>query len=58
MVAFGDMPNDLEMLTWAGSSYAMANAHPEVLAATPARTAANSEDGVAVVIERILEEQA
>ena len=27
-VAFGDMPNDLPMLEWAGTSYAMANAHP------------------------------
>ena len=31
VVAFGDMPNDLPMLTWAGTSYAMANAHPSVL---------------------------
>ncbi|MBZ4323196.1 Cof-type HAD-IIB family hydrolase [Streptomyces huiliensis] len=54
VVAFGDMPNDLEMLGWAGTSYAMANAHPEVLAATTHRTAANNEDGVAAVIEQIL----
>ncbi|AKH83457.1 hydrolase [Streptomyces sp. CNQ-509] len=54
VVAFGDMPNDLEMLTWAGRSYAMANAHPEVLAATTYRTAANEDDGVAVVIEQLL----
>ncbi|MEU4209890.1 HAD hydrolase family protein [Streptomyces sp. NPDC026206] len=54
VVAFGDMPNDLEMLSWAGTSYAMANAHPEVLAATTYRTAANTEDGVAAVIEQIL----
>lgn len=54
VVAFGDMPNDLEMLSWAGTSYAMANAHPEVLAATTHRTAANTEDGVAAVIEQIL----
>ena len=33
VVAFGDMPNDLPMLAWAGTSYAMANAHPTVLAA-------------------------
>ncbi len=32
VVAFGDMPNDLPMLTWAGHGVAMANAHPEVLA--------------------------
>ncbi|WKX71585.1 HAD family hydrolase [Streptomyces sp. XD-27] len=54
VMAFGDMPNDLEMLTWAGTSYAMANAHPAVLAATTHRTAANNEDGVAAVIERVL----
>lgn len=54
VVAFGDMPNDLEMLTWAGTSYAMGNAHPDVLATASGRTAANNEDGVAVVIEQIL----
>ncbi|MFJ9415010.1 Cof-type HAD-IIB family hydrolase [Streptomyces sp. NPDC101227] len=57
VVAFGDMPNDIEMLSWAGTSYAMANAHPDVLAATTRRTASNNDDGVAVVIERILSAQ-
>ncbi|MFE3549915.1 HAD hydrolase family protein [Streptomyces kronopolitis] len=56
VVAFGDMPNDIEMLTWAGTSYAMANAHPDVLAATTRHTASNNDDGVAVVIEQILAE--
>ncbi|WP_172382895.1 Cof-type HAD-IIB family hydrolase [Streptomyces sp. MNP-20] len=54
VVAFGDMPNDVEMLSWAGVSYAMGNAHPDVIAAASGRTVANNEDGVAVVIERIL----
>jgi Cof subfamily protein (haloacid dehalogenase superfamily) len=54
VVAFGDMPNDVEMLTWAGTSYAMGNAHPDVIAAASGRTVANNEDGVAVVIEQIL----
>ncbi|WP_245795710.1 Cof-type HAD-IIB family hydrolase [Actinacidiphila alni] len=54
VVAFGDMPNDLAMLSWAGTSYAVANAHPRVLEATTHRTASNDEDGVARVIERIL----
>ncbi|MCX4994712.1 HAD hydrolase family protein [Streptomyces longwoodensis] len=58
VVAFGDMPNDLEMLTWAGRSYAMGNAHPDVLAAASGRTAANNEDGVALVIEQLLAEHA
>ncbi|MEU5180123.1 HAD-IIB family hydrolase [Streptomyces longwoodensis] len=58
VVAFGDMPNDLEMLTWAGRSYAMGNAHPDVLAAASGRTADNNEDGVALVIEQLLAERA
>ncbi|MGW7311703.1 Cof-type HAD-IIB family hydrolase [Streptomyces sp. NPDC054854] len=58
VVAFGDMPNDVEMLRWAGTSYAMGNAHPDVIAAASGRTVANNEDGVAVVIERILAERA
>ena len=57
VMAFGDMPNDVEMLTWAGRSYAMANAHSDVLAATTGVTDANNDDGVAVVIERLLAEQ-
>ena len=54
VVAFGDMPNDLAMLEWAGTAYAVANAHPAVLAATTHRTASNEDDGVARVIERIV----
>jgi hydroxymethylpyrimidine pyrophosphatase-like HAD family hydrolase len=45
------------MLTWAGTSYAMGNAHPAVIAAASGRTVANNEDGVAVVIEKILAER-
>jgi hypothetical protein len=48
------MPNDLSMLTWAGRSYAMGNAHPEVAAAADALTLTNEQDGVAVVLERLL----
>ncbi|MBX6381939.1 MAG: HAD family hydrolase [Microbispora sp.] len=51
VIAFGDMPNDLPMLTWAGTSYAVANAHPDVLAAVDHVTAANNDDGVALVLE-------
>lgn len=57
VVAFGDMPNDVEMLTWAGQSYAMGNAHPDVLAAASGQTVDNNDDGVAVVIERMLAER-
>jgi Cof subfamily protein (haloacid dehalogenase superfamily) len=54
VVAFGDMPNDLPMLTWAGTAYAVANAHPDVLAAVDRVTASNDEDGVAAALEAIL----
>jgi Cof subfamily protein (haloacid dehalogenase superfamily) len=53
VVAFGDMPNDLEMLVWAGRGVAVANAHPDVLAAVNEVTASNDDDGVAEVLERL-----
>ncbi|MFJ1794736.1 Cof-type HAD-IIB family hydrolase [Kitasatospora griseola] len=52
-VAFGDMPNDLPMLAWAGTAVAVANAHPDVLAVVGQVTAANSDDGVARHLERL-----
>ncbi|MGI8856471.1 MAG: HAD family hydrolase [Thermomicrobiales bacterium] len=54
VIAFGDMPNDLPMLAWAGHSVAVANAHPDVLAAVDEVTAANGDDGVAVVLEQLV----
>ncbi|MGA9857590.1 MAG: HAD family hydrolase [Solirubrobacteraceae bacterium] len=54
VVAFGDMPNDLPMLTWAGHGVAVANAHEDVLAAADEVTASNDEAGVAQVLERLL----
>jgi Cof subfamily protein (haloacid dehalogenase superfamily) len=53
VTAFGDMPNDLPMLTWAGTSYGVANAHPLVLAAVTHKTSRNDDDGVAEVLERL-----
>jgi hydroxymethylpyrimidine pyrophosphatase-like HAD family hydrolase len=50
VVAFGDMPNDLPMLAWAGTSYAMANAHESVRATADHVAPANTDDGVAVVL--------
>jgi hydroxymethylpyrimidine pyrophosphatase-like HAD family hydrolase len=52
VIAFGDMPNDVEMLRWAGHGVAMANAHPAVRAAADEITGPNTEDGVAQVLER------
>lgn len=54
VVAFGDMPNDLQLLAWAGLGVAVANAHPLLLEAADEVTASNDDDGVALVIERIL----
>jgi hypothetical protein len=42
------------MLDWAGYSIAPANAHPEVLARVDEVTASNDDDGVALVIEKLL----
>jgi hydroxymethylpyrimidine pyrophosphatase-like HAD family hydrolase len=53
VVAFGDMLNDLPMLAWAGHAVAVANAHPDVLAAADEITASNDNDGVALVLERL-----
>ena len=52
VVAFGDMPNDVPMLRWAGLGVAMGNAHPEAMAAADEVTAPNTDDGVARVLER------
>jgi Cof subfamily protein (haloacid dehalogenase superfamily) len=53
VVAFGDYPNDIPLLTWAGLGVAMGNAHPDVLAIADEVTATNDEDGVALVLERL-----
>jgi Cof subfamily protein (haloacid dehalogenase superfamily) len=52
VVAFGDMPNDVPMLDWAGLGVAMGNAHPDAVAAADEVTASNTDDGVARVLER------
>ncbi|GGU19581.1 hydrolase [Lentzea flava] len=53
VIAFGDMPNDLSVLGWAGTAYAMGNAHPAVKRACVNHAPPNTEDGVAQVIERL-----
>jgi Cof subfamily protein (haloacid dehalogenase superfamily) len=58
VVAVGDMPNDLAMLEWAGTAVAVANAQQSVLDAADEVTASNTDDGVAVLLERILAAQA
>jgi Cof subfamily protein (haloacid dehalogenase superfamily) len=58
VVAFGDMPNDIPMLRWAGHAVVVDNAHPEVLRVAHEVTASNEKDGVAIVLERLLESSA
>jgi Cof subfamily protein (haloacid dehalogenase superfamily) len=53
VIAFGDMPNDLAMLRWAGTSYAMANGHPTTIAAAQHTAPRHDEDGVAQVLEEL-----
>ncbi|MET7439817.1 HAD family hydrolase [Streptomyces sp. NPDC004082] len=53
-IAFGDMPNDVPMFAWASYGVAMANAHAELKAVADEVTSSNEEDGIAVVLERLL----
>ena len=54
IVAIGDMPNDISMLRWAGTSYAVGNAHPAVRAAADEVVVTNDDHAVAIVIENLL----
>lgn len=52
--AFGDMPNDIPMLEWAGTGIAVANAHETVRAIANRVTASNDNDGVATALAPLL----
>lgn len=54
VIAFGDMPNDIPMLTWAGTGYAMSGGHPDAIAAASRQAPPCDQDGVAQVIETLL----
>ncbi len=54
LMVFGDYNNDLEMLALADYSFAMANAHPNVLRAARYKTGSNEEQGVEQVLEQLL----
>ena len=54
VLAFGDMPNDVPMLRWAGRGIAVANAHPQARAAADGYTLSNVDDGVAAYLERLV----
>lgn len=53
--AFGDMPNDIPMLRWAGRGIAVDNAHAELLAIADDVCPTNERDGVATVLERLID---
>jgi len=54
VVAIGDNHNDVTMLQWAGTGYAMGNAEASVKQEADAVLPTNDEDGVAVLIESLL----
>lgn len=51
---FGDMPNDLPLFAWSGWACAVANGHPDVLAAADKVGASNDNNGVARSVRRLL----
>ncbi|GLY04925.1 MULTISPECIES: HAD family hydrolase [Actinoplanes] len=53
VVAFGDMPNDIPLLAWAGRGVAMGNAHPALRAVADDVTVTNDDDGVATYLSRL-----
>lgn len=54
VMAFGDGDNDLEMLGWAGQSYAMGNGSANAKAAAKHVTGTNRDAGVAQAVEAYL----
>jgi hydroxymethylpyrimidine pyrophosphatase-like HAD family hydrolase len=54
VVAFGDMPNDIPMLAWAGRAVAVANAHPAVCEVADEMTLSNDDDGVAAYLDKLM----
>ena len=54
-VSFGDNPNDFSMLEWCGRSFAMADGHPDGPKYAKGVAGPCEEDGVAIIIEQLLE---
>ena len=54
LMVFGDYNNDLEMLELSDYSFAMANAHPNVLKTAKYTTHSNDDFGVERILERLL----
>jgi hydroxymethylpyrimidine pyrophosphatase-like HAD family hydrolase len=54
-IAFGDGENDVELLEWAGYGVAVGNAHERVKAIADWVCPSASEEGVAQVLEALLD---
>jgi len=54
VLAFGDMPNDAEMLAWAGRGYVVANGHQSMKDCGFTHAASNAHDGVGRTILQLL----
>jgi len=54
-VSFGDNPNDFSMLQWCSRSYAIADGHPDAQIHAKDVTEPHMEDGVAKIIEKLLD---
>lgn len=54
VIAFGDMPNDAEMLAWAGRGYVVANGHNSMKGCGFTEVASNKDDGVGRTILELL----
>jgi hydroxymethylpyrimidine pyrophosphatase-like HAD family hydrolase len=54
-VSFGDNPNDFSMLQWCGRSYAMADGHADGPKYAKDVAIAHGDDGVAIIIEQLLQ---
>lgn len=57
-VAFGDMPNDLDMLRWVGRGYVVPGAHPRLLACGLPVIDGDQTDAVGRTVLRLLAERA
>jgi hydroxymethylpyrimidine pyrophosphatase-like HAD family hydrolase len=53
-MVFGDYNNDIGMLKLARLSFAMKNAHPNVIKMANYQTKSNTEEGVEDILEKLL----
>lgn len=54
VMVFGDYNNDLEMMELSNYSFAMANAHSNILKAAKYKTSSNDDQGVERILEKLL----